>query len=104
MAGFKYDTTGKLREIFSGHCNLSIEQYEWISGEFGSLVEDIRDAAPQAEIEGRMGKLATVFDFLMETECLTLKEHYDLNELIGDIWDSRVKGIGKAALESGVLL
>ena len=34
MAAFYYDTTSKLVEIFTEHCNLSGEQYEVISGEF----------------------------------------------------------------------
>ena len=31
---FHYNTTGKLREIFAENCNLSMEEYEEISGQF----------------------------------------------------------------------
>ena len=46
MAAFYFDTDKKLVEIFTEHCNLSGEQYEWIRGEFIFLVADIQDEEP----------------------------------------------------------
>jgi hypothetical protein len=81
MAAFYYDTCTKMREIFSEHCNLSMEQYEWIGGEFIFLVADIQEEEDGREIDKRVAKMKTVFDFLMETKELTLAEHNALHNL-----------------------
>jgi hypothetical protein len=81
MAAFYYDTNSKLLEIFSEHCNLSMEQYEWISGEFIFLVADIQEEEDGREIDKRVAKMKTVFDFLLETKELTQEEHDALRDL-----------------------
>jgi hypothetical protein len=82
---FYYGTTEKLQGIFSEHCNLSMEQYEWISGEFIYLEADIQEDEPETEIEARVEKMSVVFDFLLETKELTLKEHRKLKEMAEDM-------------------
>lgn len=81
MAAFYFDTDKKLVEIFTEHCNLSVEQYEWIRGEFIFLVADIQDEEDGREIDKRVAKMKTVFDFLLETKELTLAEHNALHNL-----------------------
>ena len=85
MAAFYYDTDKKLVEIFTEHCNLSGEQYEWIRGEFIYLVADIQDEESGREIDKRIRKMKTVFDFLLETKELELAEHAALFELADDV-------------------
>lgn len=101
---FYSNTYGKLREIFSEHCNLSLEQYEVISGEFIYLIADIQDGKPQEEIEERMHKMRIIFDFLLETKELTRKEHIALHELVDDIWESAQEEIIQAAMREGTVL
>jgi len=88
---FHYDTGRKLREIFTEHCNLSMEEYEEISGQFLYLVCDIQDGEPQAEIEKRMDYMRAVFEFLYNTKQTTMEEQYELSELLDDVWDKAVK-------------
>jgi len=88
MAAFYFDTDRKLVEIFTEHCNLSCEQYEWIRGEFIFLVADIQDEEPGREIDERIRKMKAVFDFLLETKELALAEHAALNELASDVRDA----------------
>lgn len=104
MAAFYYDTTSKLVEIFTEHCNLSGEQYEVISGEFIYLVCDIQDDEPQEEIEKRIAKMRIIFDFLLDSKELWLEEHGKLNELLDDIWDSAKKQATEAAVAGGTIL
>ena len=104
MAVFYYDTDKKLVEIFTEHCNLSREQYEWIRREFIHLVADIQDEELQAEVEQRMEKMGNVFDFLLGTDCLTPKEHFNLTQLMFDVWESHLKEFKRAETESGVAL
>ena len=101
MAAFYYDTDKKLVEIFTEHCNLSGEQYEWIQAEFRYMVADIQDDEPEEEILNRMNDMGTVFTFLVETNCLTLKEHYDLMELLWNVWESRTAENEGEVPESG---
>ena len=88
MAAFYYDTDKKLVEIFTEHCNLSGEQYEWIRGEFIFLVADIQDEEPGREIDLRIRKMETVFDFLLETKELALAEYTALRELANEVRDA----------------
>lgn len=88
MIAFYYDTDEKLLEIFKEHCNLSTEQYQWIRAEFIYLVADIQDEETGSEIDKRVEKMETVFDFLLETTELTLKEHAELRKLAEAIRDS----------------
>lgn len=85
MAAFYFDTDKKLVEIFTEHCNLSGEQYEWIRGEFIFLVADIQDEEPGREIDERIRKMKAVFDFLLETKELALAEHAALHELANEV-------------------
>lgn len=101
---FDYNTCGKLREIFTEHCNLSMEQYEEISGQFIFLVSDIQDCEPQAEIEKRMDYMRAVFEFLYNTKELTMKEHYELNQLLDDVWDKALRTIAELASREGMVI
>lgn len=85
MAVFYYDTDKKLVEIFTEHCNLSGEQYEWIRGEFIYLVADIQEDEPETAIDERIEKMNIVFEFLLETKELTLEEYNDLCNLASDV-------------------
>lgn len=85
MAAFYYSTGTKLREIFKEHCNLSGEQYDWIRGEFVYLVADIQAEEPGREIDKRVEKMKTVFDFLLETNELALAEHAALHQLAEEV-------------------
>ena len=101
---FHYNTCGKLREIFSEHCNLSMEQYEEISGQFLYLVTDIQEGEPQEEIEKRMDYMRAVFEFLYNTKELTLKEQYELNQLLEDVWDTARQAAAVLARTEGTVL
>ena len=107
MAAFYYDTCTKLREIFSEHCNLSMEQYEEISGQLIDLVADYQENEPDAEIEKRENVLKTIFDFLFNTKELTLKEHLDLNNMLDEMHEQaerqRAEIVRKAVTEGTVL-
>lgn len=101
---FHYNTCGKMREIFAEHCNLSLEQYEEISGQFLFLVTDIQEGEPQAEIEKRMDYMRAVFEFLYNTKELTLKEQYELNQLLDDVWDTARQAAAVLARSEGTVL
>ena len=85
MAAFYYDTDKTLREIFTEHCNLSQEQYDWIRGELIFLVADIQEDEPGTAIDERVEKMNIVFEFLLETNELTLEEYNDLCNLASDV-------------------
>ena len=101
---FHYNTSGKLREIFVDHCDLSLEEYEEISGQFFYLVTDIQEGEPQAEIEKRMEYMRAVFEFLYNTKQTTLKEQYELNKLLDDIWDTAKQTMMILASQKGTVL
>ena len=107
MAAFYYDTCTKLREIFSEHCNLNMEQYEEISGQLIDLVADYQENEPEAEIEKRENVLKTIFDFLFNTKELTLKEHLDLNSMLDEMHEQaerqRAEIVRKSVTEGTVL-
>lgn len=85
MKNFYYNTNEKLRKIFSDHCNLNMEQYEAICGEFLYLEADIQEEEASAEILKRAEKMGIIFDFLYETKELTLKEHAALKDMVSDM-------------------
>ena len=85
MKNFYYNTTAKLRGIFSDNCNLSMEQYEAIGGEFLYLEADIQEEEASEEIMKRAEKMGIIFDFLYETKELTLKEHAALKDMVSDM-------------------
>lgn len=95
------DTTGKLREIFAEHCNLSGEQYEEISGRLIYLVADIqmleekRELVTLAEAEKEAEELGVIFEFLLNTKGLTLKEYNDLCNMVGEMADAARKATEK---------
>ena len=102
--GFHYDTTEKLREIFAYHCNLSMEQYEEISGQLLYLVADFQEKEPQWEIENRIGYLQNVIDFLFNTKELTVKQHTELQDMLNDIWEKAVQTAAALAVQGGTRL
>ena len=104
MAAYYYDTCGKLREIFTEHCNLSVEQYWEISAQFIYLVADIQDHKPMAEIERRIGYMLAVFEFLYNTKEIWDKEYTELQELVEKIRTDAVREAAKVALEKGTVL
>ena len=87
MKNFYYNTHEKLRGIFSDHCNLNMEQYEVICGEFLYLEADIQEEEASAEILKRAEKMEIIFDFLYETKELTLKEHAALKDMVSDMME-----------------
>ena len=87
MKNFYYNISEKLRQIFQDHCNLNVEQYEAISGEFFYLEADIQEGEPNTEILKRTEKMKIIFDFLYETKELTLKEHADLQNMLSDMME-----------------
>lgn len=99
MAAFYYDTDKKLVEIFTEHCNLSGEQYEWIRGEFIYLVADIQEEEEGREIDKRVEKMKTVFDFLLETNELELAEHAALHQLAEKVRDADTRIITNSGVK-----
>ena len=93
MKNFYYNTNEKLRGIFSDHCNLNMEQYEVICGEFLYLEADIQEEEASAEILKRAEKMEIIFDFLYETKELTLKEHAAMKDMVSDMLEKgKVQG------------
>ena len=93
------DTSKKLREIFAEHCNLNAEQYEEISGRLIYLVADIQmleeksEDVTLAEAEIEANELGVIFEFLLNTKELTLKEYNDLCNMASEL----AEAAGKAA-------
>ena len=88
MRAYYYDTNEKMREIFTKHCNLSMEQYEEISGRLIDLVEEIQEfdnEGTYAEAERKANELSVIFEFLMNTKEITLEEYNDLCNMVGEI-------------------
>lgn len=88
------DTTEKLREIFTEHCNLSMEQYEEISSRLINLVTDIQmleeksDEVTPEGVEQAAEELGVIFEFLLNTKELTLKEYNELCNLANALADA----------------
>ena len=101
MAVFYYDTKGKMLEIFAEHCNLSLEQYEEISGRFIDLVADYQDGTPQAEIDQAQEKLRVIFEFLYNTKELTLEEFAQMNDMISEM-EKQAKEIAARAVRKAI--
>lgn len=101
---FHYDTDRKLREIFQEGCNLCAEQYDAIRSRFIFLVCDIQDVEPQEEIEKKMDHMRVVFDFLLDTKEITLKQHCDLHEMLEDVWNKAVQTKAKLMAREGTVL
>ena len=92
MKNYYVDTCGKLRRIFTEHCNLSAEQYEEISGRLIDLVSEIQESDDDGcgslpEAERKAEELGVIFDFLLNTQEVTLAEYNDLCNLVNAIAD-----------------
>ena len=90
MRNYYIDTCGKLREIFTEHCNLSMEQYEEISGRLIDLVTEIQETdeggcGSFAKAEDKANELGVIFEFLLNTKEVTLKEYNDMCVLVNSI-------------------
>ena len=88
MVNYYYDTCGKMREIFTEHCNLSMEQYEEISGRLTDLVAEIEEFDGEGtypEAERKAHELSVIFEFLLNTKEVTLAEYNDLCNMVGEI-------------------
>lgn len=88
MVNYYINTTGKLREIFAEHCNLSMEQYEEISGRLIDLVAEIQEFDGEGtyqEAERKANELGVIFEFLLNTKEVTLQEYNDLCNMVGEI-------------------
>lgn len=91
MVNYYYDTCGKLREIFTEHCNLSMEQYEEISGRLIDLVAEIEEFDGEGtylEAERKANELGVIFEFMLNTKEVTLAEYNDLCNMVGEIADA----------------
>ena len=94
MAAFYYDTSEKLREIFTEHCNLSFEQYQEISMRLFNLASEAKALKEKKGKEFFLNvaleeadDLNVIFEFLLNTEELTLEEYNDLSNLVNEIVD-----------------
>lgn len=90
MRNYYVNTCEKLRDIFTAHCNLSMEQYEEISGRLIDLVAEIQETddggcGSFAEAERKANELGVIFEFLLNTKEVTLMEYNDLCNLVGGI-------------------
>lgn len=94
MKAYYYDTCGKMREIFAEHCNLSMEQYEEISGRLIDLVAEIQEFDGEGtypEAERKANELGVIFDFLLNTKQITLQEYDDMCNMVGQISEAAEK-------------
>ena len=94
MVNYYIDTCGKLRDIFTAHCNLSMEQYEEISGRLIDLVAEIQEFDGEGtypEAERKANELGVIFEFLLNTKEITLQEYNDLCNMVGEIADAAEK-------------
>ena len=88
MKNYYVDTCGQLRNIFTEHCNLSMEQYEEISGRLIDLVCEIQELDGEgtfAEAERKADELGVIFEFLLNTKEVTLEEYNELCNMVGRI-------------------
>ena len=90
MINYYVDTCEKLRDIFTEHCNLSGEQYEEIRCRLIDLLCEIQEFDGEGtypEAERKANELGVIFEFLLNTKEITLKEYNDLCNLVGKIAD-----------------
>ena len=93
------DTCGKMRDIFSEHCNMSLEQYEEISRRLIDLVcsiqmleekhEDVTLQSTQEEAD----ELGVIFDFLYNTKELTIGEYNMMCNLVSEMAEEARKAV-----------
>ena len=94
MKNYYRDTCTELRGIFSEHCNLSMEQYEEISGRLIDLVCEIQEFDGEgtlAEAERKANELGVIFEFLLNTKEVTLEEYNGLCNMVSEICDAAEK-------------
>lgn len=84
MAPFYYDTSGKLREIFSEHCNLDNYQYAEIQRRLIEMVEGLIEEEWEDVID-KSWEMGTIIEFLLNTKVITLKEMNDLSNFVNDM-------------------
>ena len=90
MKNYYVDTCGKLRDILTEHCNLSLEQYKEIRGRLIDLVAEIRKMDGEEnmqEAERKANELCVIIGFLKNTGELMLTEYEALYNMIVDIWN-----------------
>lgn len=88
MMAYYNDTCTKLREIFTAHCNLSMEQYEEISGRLIDMVAEIQEFDGEGtyqEAERKANELGVIFEFLLNTKEVTLEEYNNLCNMVNKI-------------------
>ena len=91
MARFYYYTANRLREIFTGHCNLTVEQYAALTERLEELVDMYQENRPEEETEKLADNLGVVFDFMLDAKELTLKEHMELHEMLEEMAEQAEK-------------
>ena len=88
MKNYYVNTCGKLRDIFMKHCNLTMEQYEEISGRLIDLVAEIQEFDGEGtlpEAERKANELGVIFEFLLNTKEITLEEYNDCCNMVNKI-------------------
>ena len=80
----KVNIQEKMVEIFNGYCNLSIEEFEELKERLINLEGLILDNE-QEEGEKEAEGLLIIIDWLYNIKELTLKQHYELGELVEDL-------------------
>ena len=91
MERFSYYTANKLREIFSEHCNLTLEQYAALTERLEELVDMYQENRPEEETEKQADDLRVIFDFMLDAKELTLKEHMELHEMLEEMAEQAEK-------------
>ena len=92
MRSYYVDTCGKLMDIFTEHCNLSLEEYEEIRSRLIDLVVEVQETDENGcgsfdEVERKASELGVIFEFLMKTNEITLTEYNALCNLVGKLRD-----------------
>ena len=107
MARFYYYTANRLREIFTGHCNLTVEQYAALAERLEELVDMYQENRPEEETEKQADDLRVIFDFMLDAKELTLKEHLDLHQMLDEMAEQagkiRAEIVRKTLTEGTVL-
>lgn len=91
---FYRDVDAKLKEIFSEHCNLSVNQFEEIKKRMIYMVATIQDNYPLGDVEEYAEELNTIFAFMVNTEELTLVEYNELCNFVNGMADEAKERAG----------
>ena len=107
MARFYYYTANRLREIFTGHCNLTVEQYAALTERLEELVDMYQENRPEEETKKMVHNLQVVFEFMLDAKELTQKEYIELHEMLEEMAEQaekiRAEIIRKTLTEGTVL-